>query len=779
MSHFQWVKSQDNSQQRNGVKKFGFRDRRGTPILALPKGGEVVRDGWVHAKEPYRERSPMTFTFKLSRRLARLRGLPLAAALIVSMSCSGDGLNDPSTPDASPDPTAVTISPDSASVTINGTTQFEARTADGMSASRSPWFRRFQPFKVTVNPHTAVLPAGATQAFNASTSLAGMPLKAVLAWSATGGRVDNEGRFTAGNTAGRYLVIVRTALGASDTASVTVTSTSSLPGGQVDRVVLTPAKATVKAGSTLEFTAEAKAANDSSLGFSPQYSATGGSIAATGKYTAPASAGQYSVIATDPGSGKADTSSVTVTVDAPVLAAVVLTPGNTSVTTGATQQFSATGKASDGSAMSITPSYSATGGSISSSGRYTAGSTAGTYRVIASASGKADTSSVTVMEPPSAPTLNAVVLTPVSASLAANETVKFSAKGVMSDGSDTAISVTFTATGGSITSTGQYTAASTGNYKVIAKVNGGAMADTSTVTVHSSTPNPTPPPSSSSCADGGRVVNVGSVSELKSALSSAQPGDCISLDAGNYSIGETIITRDGTASNRITLTGPRQAVLNGYLVPRSDYWNYEGFTVTGGLWGIYSDPGSWNIFDNIEVHHTQQEGIHLHGASQHNVIRNSYVHNTGTVKPVYGECIYLGSGATGDNPADENQVLNNTLTDCGAEGVDVKEGTSNNLVQGNTIRNAGLGKSIGSDAGIAIRGSGARVLNNTVDGTPRYSIQVWPEVGWGKDNTLSGNKMSGIGAGYKCGIQVRSGYQGGTTITSDNTVPSGVSLSCN
>jgi hypothetical protein len=53
---------------------------------------------------------------------------------------------------------------------------------------------------------------------------------------------------------------------------------------------------------------------------------------------------------------------------------------------------------SDGSTAPITASFAATGGTISSSGLYTAGATAGTFRVIASQSGGtlADTASVTI-----------------------------------------------------------------------------------------------------------------------------------------------------------------------------------------------------------------------------------------------------------------------------------------------------------------------------------------------------------------------------------------------
>ena len=67
---------------------------------------------------------------------------------------------------------------------------------------------------------------------------------------------------------------------------------------------------------------------------------------------------------------------------------------------------------SDGGTTAPAVTYSATGGTITSGGLYTAGSTAGTFRVIATQQGGtlADTAAVTITAPP--PTLTQVILTP-------------------------------------------------------------------------------------------------------------------------------------------------------------------------------------------------------------------------------------------------------------------------------------------------------------------------------------------------------------------------------
>src|SRR5439155_867621 len=78
--------------------------------------------------------------------------------------------------------------------------------------------------------------------------------------------------------------------------------------------------------------------------------------------------------------------------------------------------------------------WTATGGSISSGGKYTAGSTTGTFRVIAAAlSGTlADTSAITIT--PLAPSLTGIKLSPIRVTLQAGGTQQFSVQGAWSDG---------------------------------------------------------------------------------------------------------------------------------------------------------------------------------------------------------------------------------------------------------------------------------------------------------------------------------------------------------
>src|SRR2546427_10906289 len=80
---------------------------------------------------------------------------------------------------------------------------------------------------------------------------------------------------------------------------------------------------------------------------------------------------------------------------------------------GTTLQFATYGRKRNGDSVALSVDYSATGGTISAAGMYTAGQSAGTYRVIAMQSGGAlaHTAGVTINNVPVA----AVTVSPTTA----------------------------------------------------------------------------------------------------------------------------------------------------------------------------------------------------------------------------------------------------------------------------------------------------------------------------------------------------------------------------
>jgi hypothetical protein len=357
--------------------------------------------------------------------------------------------------------------------------------------------------QVILTPATASVPAGLNQQFSVSGMWSdGSTTPPSVAYTATGGTITSGGLYTAGTTTGTFRVVATQQGGTlADTSTVTITAPV------LAQVILTPATADVPAGLTQQFAVSGKLSDGSTTTPAVTYSATGGTITAGGLYTAGTSTGTYQVIATQQGGTIADTSSVTIT--APLLTQLILNPSTASIPAGLNQQFSVSGTWSDGSSTTPAVNYTATGGSITTGGLYTAGSTTGTFRVIATQQGGtlADSSTVTI----TAPVLTQVILTPASVTLAASATQQFAVSGKLSDGSTNTPAVTYSATGGAITTGGLYTAGSTaGTFRVIATQQGGTLADTSTVTIgHSYATNF--PLTENPISEGGHWINGGTV----------------------------------------------------------------------------------------------------------------------------------------------------------------------------------------------------------------------------------------------------------------------------
>ncbi|HET6701976.1 MAG TPA: Ig-like domain-containing protein [Gemmatimonadaceae bacterium] len=293
--------------------------------------------------------------------------------------------------------------------TVAGTFRVIATGTSGHADTSSVTVTAVPPPPPTVtslvlSPASATLATSATQQFTATEQLSNGTSRAAsgVTWSATGGTVSTSGLYTAGGTGGSYRVIARGTTGHADTASITINAPPP-PPPTVTALVLTPASATLSVSATQQFTATEQLSNGTSRAASGvAWSATGGTVSASGLYTAGTSGGSYRVIARGT-TGHADTSAITINAPPPppTVTALVVAPASASLTTGGTQQFTATEQLSNGTSRAASgATWSATGGTVSSAGLYTAGTTAGSFRVIATGTtGHADTSSITITAP--------------------------------------------------------------------------------------------------------------------------------------------------------------------------------------------------------------------------------------------------------------------------------------------------------------------------------------------------------------------------------------------
>lgn len=181
----------------------------------------------------------------------------------------------------------------------------------------------------------------------------------------------------------------------------------------------------------------------------------------------------------------------TLTVPAPTLASIAVSPAGPTIAVGATQQFVATATYSDKSTANIAASVSwssssATVATISSTGLATAAG-AGSATITATLNGVSGTATLNVSAP--APTLASIAVSPASPSIMAGSTQQFAAIATYSDGSK--VDVTATATWNSsnpaaatVSAAGLATAVAAGSSTIAATLSG--VSGTASLTVNPS-----------------------------------------------------------------------------------------------------------------------------------------------------------------------------------------------------------------------------------------------------------------------------------------------------
>ena len=180
---------------------------------------------------------------------------------------------------------------------------------------------------------------------------------------------------------------------------------------------------------------------------------------------------------------------------APVLTSITVSPASASVQTNATRQFSATGFDQFGQPLSQQPTFTwsvSGGGSITQSGLFTAGATAGGPFTVTAASGAVQpgTASVTVTAPP---VLSSITISPTTASVQTGGSQQFTATGRDQNGQPLSQQPTFTwsvSGGGTITQSGLFTAdATAGGPFTVTAASGVVTPGTASVTVTSPPPD--------------------------------------------------------------------------------------------------------------------------------------------------------------------------------------------------------------------------------------------------------------------------------------------------
>ena len=340
---------------------------------------------------------------------------------------------------------------------------------------------------VEIVPVSATVEAMGTTAFMARAyNSAGTPIDdAVFTWSAPSavGTISNTGVLTASCTPGT----VTSAVTATSANGVTANATVTIVPGPAAQVTLTPSATDIEAGASRLFTATVKDScgnlrTGDTLGWS---TAPGtGTITTTGQYTATCTPGHYTQAITARAGSASGTANVSVSTGP--LANITLSPESPSLVMGGQRTFTAVPTDSCGNTRTDSVSWGVVngGGTISSTGVFTAGTQPGFYSdtVQASAGTQVARTSVNVLGGPIA----SLELTPSSASVAPTSQVTFSATARDAYGNEVPATPTWEVRngGGTIDSAGVFTAGSVaGTYPKTVRAVAGSASATATVTV--------------------------------------------------------------------------------------------------------------------------------------------------------------------------------------------------------------------------------------------------------------------------------------------------------
>jgi hypothetical protein len=283
--------------------------------------------------------------------------------------------------------------------------------------------------------------------------------------------------------------VTATAVGISGSTTITV------PAPTLTSITLSPLSPTLPMGTSQQFTATGVYSDGSFRDLTSTATWTSSASAATVS-SAGLVAGVSQGTSTIQASSGSQSASTTVTVGAPVLVALALTPSTATIALGTTQQYQVVGTYTDGSTQNLTSAVNwssvpqnvapiSAAGLASSTGQGTATITARSGRL----------NSVATLHVTSA-NLVSITLVPSATSIPVNSQQQFEATGHYSDGSnqDITTTVTWSASGtgiASVSATGVASALAGGTSTITATVGAvtgtaALMVDTGTISLHTS-----------------------------------------------------------------------------------------------------------------------------------------------------------------------------------------------------------------------------------------------------------------------------------------------------
>jgi parallel beta-helix repeat protein len=218
--------------------------------------------------------------------------------------------------------------------------------------------------------------------------------------------------------------------------------------------------------------------------------------------------------------------------------------------------------------------------------------------------------------------------------------------------------------------------------------------------------------------------------------SATNPWCTIMYGVGHIASGDTLYVKAGSYMEDVTINGPAGTVgaptiISTYSgqtvtiagdgmntgrvkIENTSYITLDGFIITNFNQGLSVDNSHYITVQNNRVHHVGQEGIGVHLDSSYITIQNNTVHDTRQWQ-YNGEGIYVGHGskASKDN-SHHITVRNNKVYNTTDEGIEIKPGTHDCVIEGNDVSRAL------QDPGYSGTGAGSIEIGPSINGK-----QVW------------------------------------------------------
>ncbi len=633
----------------------------------------------------------------------------------------------------------------SATLTLNTNASDDTVAITGVGVALPP----SSGVNVSISPATSTVQVGKSQQFSASVigatnSALNWLVNGVQGGNSTAGTVSSSGFYSAPNNVPSNPSVVVTAAAAADPTSTANATVTIMPAPAPISVSISPANVTLQAGVSQQFTATLTNTPNTAV----TWSATTGSISSSGLYTAPTVAAN--TIATVTATSVADPSksaSATVSITAaPPAVAVFISPTSATVSSGGTQQFTATVSNTTNTAVT----WSATAGSVSSAGLYTAPPVTANTTATVSATSVADPSksanaTVSITAPPP---VVAVSISPTSATVASGGTQQFTA--TVTGSSDTGVLWSIQGTG-TISSTGLFTAPAVTESDIITATSHVDPTKTATATVivvsTTTSNNYYVSTTGNDSNDGTASDNAHAWRTITHAGSLAVAGDTVHVLPGTYN-GNVNTVRSGTATSRITYLSDTkwEAKIvgsgSGVMWDNSaSYIDVIGFDISGpgcvGLdfYGVNDRAISNNVHNGAPFSTCSGggAGIDESGLYAGNEYLANFVHDVGISDSLCGASGHKGvHGLYKKNPG---KVINNVLINNCAFGVHAWSDPHNMVIVGNTaIHNLAGGIIVTSDTtvihDISVRDNIA-VNNGTGQPSPSVGLGLLLETNTG------------------------------------------------